>query len=49
MTGIHYSSIGYGERARLIADGLVAAFPGPAVLGQASKTLTPARHSVVRV
>jgi hypothetical protein len=36
--GIHYSPIGYGERARLIADGLVAAFPGdqPLPSGQGS-------------
>jgi lysophospholipase L1-like esterase len=26
--GIHYTSYGYAQRARLIADGLAAAFPG---------------------
>ena len=25
--GIHYTSAGYAQRARLIADGLAAAFP----------------------
>ena len=43
--GIHYTPIGYGERARLIADGLIAAFPGDQELPTA--TSEPAEDCLV--